>query len=180
MRHALLAIAVFTAQLAATGAGAQKPVPIVTLSPPAAMSVETLGMILGLTRPDAGRIEVFGLDPTTAGPDVRARIGYSPEHHLLPPDVKAVDLVRHVGEVHGLPRHPTRVCNHVSIGSNATIVGGVVIGEHAVIGAGAVVTRDVPPLAVVTGSPAKVRRQFQSVDELRAYAASRPLTQRRP
>ena len=68
----------------------------------------------------------------------------------------------------------------MSIGSNATIVGGVVIGEHAVVGAGAVVTRDVPPLAVVTGNPARVRRQFQSVDELRAYAASRPLTQRRP
>ncbi|MCU1497472.1 MAG: transporter ATP-binding protein [Acidimicrobiales bacterium] len=63
-----------------------------------------LGMILGLQAPDEGRIDVFGLDPRTAGPDVRARIGYSPEHHLLPPDVKAVDFVRHVAEVHGLPR----------------------------------------------------------------------------
>jgi ABC-2 type transport system ATP-binding protein len=63
-----------------------------------------LGMILGLTRPDAGSIRVFGLDPSTAGPEIRARLGYSPEHHLLPPDVKAVDFVRHVAEVHGLPR----------------------------------------------------------------------------
>jgi len=63
-----------------------------------------IGMILGLTPPDGGTIRVFGLDPTTAGPDVRARLGYSPEHHLLPPDVKAVDLVRHVAEIHGLPR----------------------------------------------------------------------------
>ena len=63
-----------------------------------------LGMILGLHRPDAGRVEVFGLDPSTAGPEVRARVGYSPEHHLLPPDVKAVDFVRHVAEIHGLPR----------------------------------------------------------------------------
>lgn len=63
-----------------------------------------LGMILGLTRPDRGHIQVFGLDPSTAGPDIRARIGYSPEHHLLPPDVKAVDFVRHVAEIHGLPR----------------------------------------------------------------------------
>jgi ABC-2 type transport system ATP-binding protein len=62
-----------------------------------------LGLILGLTRPDGGSIEVFGLDPSTAGPEVRARLGYSPEHHLLPPDVKAVDFVRHVAEVHGLP-----------------------------------------------------------------------------
>ncbi len=62
-----------------------------------------LGMILGLHAPDQGAVRVFGLDPTTAGPEIRARIGYSPEHHLLPPDVKAVDFVRHVAEVHGLP-----------------------------------------------------------------------------
>ena len=35
---------------------------------------------------------------------MRARIGYSPEHHRLPPDTRAHDLVRHVAEVHGLPR----------------------------------------------------------------------------
>lgn len=63
-----------------------------------------LGLILGLDRPDEGSLRVFGIDPATAGPDVRARLGYSPEHHLLPPDVKAVDFVRHVAEVHGLPR----------------------------------------------------------------------------
>ncbi len=63
-----------------------------------------LGLLLGLHRPDQGRIRVLGLDPTTAGPEVRARVGYSPEHHSLPPDVKAVDLVRHVAELHGLPR----------------------------------------------------------------------------
>lgn len=62
-----------------------------------------LGMILGLHRPDAGQLEVFGLDPATAGPQIRSRVGYSPEHHTLPPDVRAHDLVRHIAEVHGLP-----------------------------------------------------------------------------
>jgi len=62
-----------------------------------------LGMILGLHRPDAGELEVFGLDPSTAGPEVRALLGYSPEHHTLPPDVRAHDLVRHIAELHGLP-----------------------------------------------------------------------------
>jgi len=62
------------------------------------------GLLLGLHRPDEGTIRVLGLDPTEAGPEVRARVGYSPEHHSLPPDVKAVDFVRHVGELHGLPR----------------------------------------------------------------------------
>jgi ABC-2 type transport system ATP-binding protein len=62
-----------------------------------------LGMILGLHRPDAGELRVFDLDPTTAGPEIRARLGYSPEHHTLPPDVRAHDLVRHIAELHGLP-----------------------------------------------------------------------------
>ena len=63
-----------------------------------------LGMILGLHRPDAGALEVFGLDPMTAGANVRERLGYSPEHHVLPSDVQAFDLVRHIAELHGLPR----------------------------------------------------------------------------
>ena len=60
-------------------------------------------MILGLHRADAGELDVFGLDPSTAGPEVRALLGYSPEHHTLPPDVRAHDLVRHIAELHGLP-----------------------------------------------------------------------------
>lgn len=63
-----------------------------------------IGLMLGLHRPDTGTLRVLGLDPSTAGPEVRALVGYSPEHHLLPPDTKAHDLVRHVAEVHGLPR----------------------------------------------------------------------------
>ncbi len=43
----------------------------------------------------------------------------------------------------------------VSIGANATILGGVKIGEYAMIGAGAVVTKDVPAFALVYGNPAK-------------------------
>lgn len=63
-----------------------------------------LGLVLGLSRPDAGELLVLGMDPVHAGPEVRALVGYSPEHHNLPPDVRAVDLVAHLAEVHGLPR----------------------------------------------------------------------------
>ncbi len=62
-----------------------------------------IGLVLGLHRVDAGELEVFGLDPGRAGPAVRERVGYAPEHHRLPPDVQALDLVRHLAEVHGLP-----------------------------------------------------------------------------
>ncbi|MEX1224260.1 MAG: acyltransferase [Pirellulales bacterium] len=50
---------------------------------------------------------------------------------------------------------PTRVKRGASLGANATILCGVTIGEHALIGAGAVVTKDVPAHAVVYGNPAK-------------------------
>jgi acetyltransferase-like isoleucine patch superfamily enzyme len=52
----------------------------------------------------------------------------------------------------------TRVRRGASIGSGATILGGVTIGERAIVGAGSVVTRDVPAWTVVAGNPARVLR----------------------
>ena len=51
---------------------------------------------------------------------------------------------------------PTRVRQGASIGSSATLLCGVTVGEHAIVGAGSVVTKDVPAYAVVAGNPAKV------------------------
>lgn len=51
---------------------------------------------------------------------------------------------------------PTRIGQAASIGSNASIMGGITIGQHALIGAGAVVTKDVPDYAIVAGVPARV------------------------
>ena len=45
---------------------------------------------------------------------------------------------------------------HASIGSNATIMCGIEIGEGALVGAGAVVTKSVPDFAIVAGVPAKI------------------------
>jgi len=57
----------------------------------------------------------------------------------------------------------TYVEGGASIGSSATILGGIRIGQSAVVGAGSVVTRDVPAYAVVAGNPAKVIRYLQQI-----------------
>lgn len=51
---------------------------------------------------------------------------------------------------------PIRIGNHVWIGTRATVLKGVTIGDGAIIAAGAVVTRDVPPACLAAGVPAKV------------------------
>jgi len=55
----------------------------------------------------------------------------------------------------------TIVKNGASIGANATILCGITIGESAMVGAGAVVTKDVPPRAVVVGNPARIIRYLE-------------------
>lgn len=63
-----------------------------------------LGMIIGLHQPTSGTLEVLGHEPWTAGGAVRERLGYAPEHHTLPPEMPADEFVRHVAELHGLPK----------------------------------------------------------------------------
>lgn len=58
---------------------------------------------------------------------------------------------------------PTLVKKGASIGSGATILANVTIGEDAIVGAGAVVTRDVPPGVIVAGNPARVFRKVNQV-----------------
>ena len=58
---------------------------------------------------------------------------------------------------------PTVVKKGASIGSGATILSNVTIGERAIVGAGSVVTRDIPPDTIVAGNPAKVLRAISDV-----------------
>ena len=61
---------------------------------------------------------------------------------------------------------PTVVRRGASIGSGSTILANVTIGENALIGAGSVVTRDVPPNAIVAGNPARLLRTIAEVAEV--------------
>jgi ABC-2 type transport system ATP-binding protein len=65
-------------------------------------------LALGLLEPTAGRIRVLGLDPLVEGAQVRARVGYMPEHDCLPPDVSAAEFVTHLARISGLPAATAR------------------------------------------------------------------------
>ena len=60
---------------------------------------------------------------------------------------------------------PIKLGKSVWVGSNSTILPGVTVGDWAVVAAGAVVTRDVPPLTIVGGVPAKVIRTIDPKEE---------------
>jgi acetyltransferase-like isoleucine patch superfamily enzyme len=60
---------------------------------------------------------------------------------------------------------PIIVGKGVWVGSGAIILGGVTIGEHAVVGAGSVVTKDIPPYSVAAGVPARVLKDIKPVSE---------------
>ncbi len=66
----------------------------------------------------------------------------------------------------------TVVKRGASIGSGATILSNVVIGENAIVGAGSVVTRAVPPNAIVAGNPAKLLRSIPIDPHLSAFFSS--------
>ena len=74
------------------------------LGPNGAGKSTFMGLVLGLRPRQGGELNVLGVDPEQSGPELRARLGYAPEHHDLPGDVQAADLVRHVAQLHGLPR----------------------------------------------------------------------------
>jgi len=58
---------------------------------------------------------------------------------------------------------PTLVKRRASVGSNATLLCGVTVGEGAIVGAGSVVTKDVPAYTVVAGNPARILRKIERV-----------------
>ena len=82
-------------------------------------------------------------------------------HHLLIVDRSELGIEQR--EV-APPAAPVIIEDHVWIGSHAIILPGVCIGHHAAIGAGSVVTRDIPANCLAVGNPARVVRRFVGVD----------------
>ena len=75
--------------------------------------------------------------------------GASREELLLPPRKRPL-----------VSRGPVKIGKYVHLGEGVCVMPGVTIGDYSVIGAGAVVTRDIPPFSIAVGSPAKVIKQI--------------------
>jgi galactoside O-acetyltransferase len=56
---------------------------------------------------------------------------------------------------------PVKICDHAWIGFNSILLKGVTVGEGAIVAAGSVVTKDVPPFTIVGGNPARVIRNLE-------------------
>ena len=67
---------------------------------------------------------------------------------------------------------PTLIKRGASIGSSATLLCGVTVGEKAIVGAGSVVTKDVPANVIVAGNPAKVLRKIDPARDSAATGAA--------
>ncbi len=90
----------------------------------------------------------------------------TPLHPLLPQERR---MMRNAD---GEPRHlcyarPVTIGNDCWFGANVTVCPGVSIGDNCVIGAGAVVTRDIPPNSLAAGVPCKVIRTLTAADSMR-------------
>ena len=102
---------------------------------------------------DGGEIHIG--NRVLIGPDVKI---YAGGHSLIPSERLKVEDGKM--KLISMPK-PVKIEDDVWIGGNATIVPGVTIGEGAVVAAGSVVTKDVPPKTLVGGNPAKVIKEIE-------------------
>lgn len=101
-------------------------------------------------------IDVYIGDHVMFAAGVSLSVTGHPVHHELRPRCEQFSF-------------PIRIGNNVWIGTNVIILPGVTIGDNAVIGAGSVVTRDIPPNVVAMGTPCRVAREITERDRLYYY-----------
>lgn len=95
------------------------------------------------------------IGPVTIGHHVNLAQGITVtalNHKFENPDIRI--------DEQGVSTKPVVIGNDIWVGANAVILPGITIGDHSVIAAGAIVTKDVPPHSLVAGVPAKIIKQI--------------------
>ena len=114
---------------------------------------------------------------TCIGPNVQVGLGRHPLDKFISIHPVFYSMVALVGvtfadKQYFIEQLPTIIGNDVWIGANVVIPGGISIGDGAIIAAGAVVTMNVPPYAIVGGVPAKIIRYRFSEDQIKELLIS--------
>lgn len=91
---------------------------------------------------------------------IAPNVTISPTGHPVEPETRKLGMQFSI---------PVKIGNNVWIGSNSVILPGVSIGDNSVIGAGSIVTRDIPPNVVAVGNPCKVLRPINENDKKYYY-----------
>lgn len=106
-------------------------------------------------------------DNVTIKPGVQIWDGITIEDNVfIGPNVTFTNDLNPRSKLHNKPFSKTIIKKGASIGANATIVAGNIIGEHALIGAGSVITKDVPPYHLFYGNPATHKGYITEAGEI--------------
>ncbi|MEA5129461.1 MAG: acyltransferase [Proteiniphilum sp.] len=107
-----------------------------------------------------GNYTRIGLGNTVIGPvTIGDKVNIAQNVVISGLNHKFEDIDKPIAE-QGVCTKQVTIENNVWIGANSIVLSGIQIGKHVVVGAGSVVTRDVPPYSVVVGNPAKVVKQY--------------------
>ena len=98
--------------------------------------------------------------------DIGQEVLFGPGAHIMDCDGHGLD--RTLDDGPGTPR-PVKIGNKAWIGWESLILKGVTIGDYAIVGARAVVTKDVPPHCVAAGNPARIIRQIEPKGPIRIF-----------
>lgn len=107
-----------------------------------------------------GAYSRIGISNTVIGPVVIGDYVNIAQHVLISGlNHNYEDITKNIAD-QGVKVNPVQIANDVWIGANAVILSGISIGQHAVVAAGAIVTKDVPAYTVVGGNPARVIKKW--------------------
>ena len=103
----------------------------------------------------------IGLHSTVIGPvEIGSNVNLAQGIVVTALNHNFTDCTKRIDE-QGVSTAKVTIGNDVWIGANATVLPGVTIGNHCVVAAGAVVTKDVPPYSLVSGVPAKILKKLK-------------------
>ncbi|MBI4651562.1 acyltransferase [Candidatus Desantisbacteria bacterium] len=136
-----------------TSMGVGHPVILKTLRPNADIKIGADTGLSGTTicaciKVEIGNNVLFGANTVVVDTDFHALKPHGRRYNINPEDIKA---------------SPVIISNNVFVGSGAYILKGVHIGENSIIGAGAIVTRDIPANTIAAGNPARVIKELKDI-----------------